>query len=163
MKPTIEEQLVHKLLEKHWHIACAESCTGGLVASRIVNVDGASGVLDVSFVTYANEAKIKYLNVSPATIADHGVVSEEVVAQMAAGVAKEAGAEVGIAVSGIAGPGGGTEKKPVGMVCFGFYVDGQIITKTCLFGNPGRNEVRNSSAEYAIKTTLELITKQEFL
>ena len=158
MNLTIEEQLVHKLLEKHWHIACAESCTGGLTASRIVNVDGASGVLDVSFVTYANEAKIKYLGVSPATISDHGVVSEEVVAEMAAGVAKEAGAEVGIAISGIAGPGGGTEKKPVGMVCFGFSIDGQITTKTCRFGNPGRNEVRNLSAEYALNTALELLS-----
>ena len=159
---TVAENLVHELARRGFHISFAESCTGGRAAAAIVDVPDASKVLDASFVTYANEAKIKYLNVSPATIADHGVVSEEVVAQMAAGVAKEAGAEVGIAVSGIAGPGGGTEKKPVGMVCFGFYVDGQIITKTCLFGNPGRNEVRNSSAEYAIKTTLELITKQEF-
>lgn len=158
MNAPVEELLVQKLTKKQWHIACAESCTGGMVASRIVNVDGASGVLDVSFVTYANEAKIKYLGVSPATIADHGVVSEEVVAEMAAGVAKEAGAEVGIAISGIAGPGGGTEKKPVGMVCFGFYVNGKITTMTCRFGNPGRNIVRNVSAEHALNTALRLLS-----
>lgn len=158
MSLSLEEQLVNKLIEKNWHIACAESCTGGLVASRIVNVANASRVLDVSFVTYANEAKINYLGVSPATILNHGVVSEEVVCEMAAGVAKEAGSEVGIAISGIAGPGGGTDKKPVGMVCFGFYVNGRVTAKTCQFGAPGRNEVRALSTEYALKTALELIS-----
>ena len=160
MYPTIEEQLVNKLIEKNWHIACAESCTGGLVASRIVNVANASKVLDVSFVTYANEAKMKYLGVTQNTILHHGVVSEEVVAEMAAGVAKEAGSDVGIAISGIAGPGGGTEKKPVGMVCFGFYINGHISTRTCQFGNPGRNEVRALSTEYALKTAMELVSKE---
>ena len=158
MIPTLEEQLVNKLIEKNWHIACAESCTGGLVAAHIVNVANASKVLDASFVTYANEAKIKYLGVSPSTIITYGVVSEEVVLEMAVGVAKETGSEVGIAVSGIAGPSGGTDKKPVGMVCFGFYVNGQITTKTCQFGNPGRNEVRHLSTEYALKTALELMS-----
>lgn len=157
MIPSLEEQLVNKLIEKKRHISCAESCTGGLVASRIVNVANASKVFDASFVTYANEAKIKYLGVSPETIVKYGVVSEEVALEMAAGVAKETGAEVGIAVSGIAGPGGGTEKKPVGMVCFGFYVDGKITTKTCQFGNPGRNEVRALSTEYALQTVLKLL------
>lgn len=158
MTLTLEEQLVNRLIEKNWHIACAESCTGGLIASRIVNVANASRVLDISFVTYANEAKIKYLGVSPSTILKYGVVSEEVALEMVAGVAKEAGSEVAIAVSGIAGPGGGTEKKPVGMVCFGFYVNGKIITKTMQFGNPGRNEVRSSSTEFALKTVLELLS-----
>ena len=125
MTLSLEEQLVNKLIEKNWHISCAESCTGGLAASRIVNVANASKVFNASFVTYANEAKIKYLSVSPETIEKYGVVSEEVVLEMANGVAKETGAEVGIAISGIAGPGGGTEKKPVGMVCFGFYVNGE--------------------------------------
>ncbi len=157
MTLSIEEQLVNRLIEKNWHIACAESCTGGLIASRIVNVANASRVLDVSFVTYANEAKITYLGVSPATISAHGVVSEAVTAEMAAGAAKEAAAEVGIAVSGIAGPSGGTTEKPVGMVCFGFYVNGTVTTRTCQFGNPGRNEVRAASTDYALHTALELI------
>ncbi len=157
MTLSLEEQLVNILIEKNWHISCAESCTGGLVASRIVNVANASKVLDASFVTYANEAKIKYLGVSPETIAKHGVVSEEVVLEMATGVAKETDAEVGIAISGIAGPSGGTGAKPVGMVCFGFYVNGKIITRTCQFGNPGRNEVRGLSTEYALRTALELV------
>jgi len=158
MIPTLEEQLVNKLIEKNWHIACAESCTGGLVAAHIVNVANASKVLDASFVTYANDAKIKYLGVSPSTIISYGVVSEEVVLEMAVGVAKETGSEVGIAISGIAGPSGGTDKKPVGMVCFGFYINGQVTTKTCQFGNPGRNEVRHLSTEYALKIALELMS-----
>jgi len=157
MTLSLEEQLVNKLIEKNWHISCAESCTGGLIASRIVNVANASKVFDASFVTYANEAKMKYLGVSPQTITSYGVVSEEVVFEMAAGVAKETGAEVGIAVSGIAGPSGGTATKPVGMVCFGFYVNGKITARTCQFGNPGRNEVRSLSTEYALKTALELV------
>ena len=159
MEFTIEEQLVNVLIEKNWHISCAESCTGGLVASRIVNVANASRVLDVSFVTYANEAKMKYLGVSQDTILQYGVVSEPVVAEMAAGVAKESGSEVGISVSGIAGPSGGTEKKPVGMVCFGCYIHGELTTKTCQFGNPGRNEVRALSTEYALQTALELLSQ----
>lgn len=162
MNLSLEEQLVNKLIEKNWHISCAESCTGGLVASRIVNVANASKVFDAGFVTYANEAKIKYLGVSPETIEKYGVVSEEVVHEMATGVAKETGADVGIAISGIAGPGGGTEKKPVGMVCFGFYVNGNIITHTCQFGNPGRNEVRALSTEYALQTVLELADKHGY-
>ena len=121
----------------------------------------ASKVLNVSFVTYANEAKMKYLGVSQDTILQYGVVSEPVVAEMAAGVAKESGSEVGISVSGIAGPSGGTEKKPVGMVCFGFYINGELTTKTCQFGNPGRNEVRALSTEFALKTALDLISNQE--
>lgn len=160
MNPSLEEQLVNQLIKKNWHISCAESCTGGLVASRIVNVANASLVFDASFVTYANEAKIKYLGVSPETIEQYGVVSEEVVREMAAGVTKETGAESGIAVSGIAGPSGGTQKKPVGMVCFGFYVNGSITTRTCQFGNPGRNEVRRLSTEYALRTMLELLSNQ---
>ena len=159
MNLPLEELLVNKLIENNWHISCAESCTGGLVASRIVNVANASKVFDTSFVTYANEAKIKYLGVSPETIVKYGVVSEEVVLEMAAGVAEETGAQIGIAISGIAGPSGGTEKKPVGMVCFGFYVNGKITTRTCLFGNPGRNEVRALSTEYALQTALELISQ----
>lgn len=156
---TLEELLVNKLTEKGWHIACAESCTGGLIASRIVNVANASKVLNVSFVTYANEAKMKYLGVSQDTILQYGVVSEPVVAEMAAGVAKESGSEVGISVSGIAGPSGGTDKKPVGMVCFGFYINGELTTKTCQFGNPGRNEVRALSTDYALHTALELLSQ----
>lgn len=153
----IETRVVNQLIQKGYHIACAESCTGGLLCGRIVNVPNASAVLDCSFVTYANEAKIKYLGVSEETIAEYGVVSEAVAGQMADGVAKESGAQVGIATSGIAGPTGGTETKPVGMVCFGFWVDGKLTTATKYFGDIGRNSVREVAVQYALERLLELL------
>lgn len=153
----LEEQVVEKLIEKGYHISFAESCTGGLCCGILVNVTNASKVLDMSFVTYANEAKIKLLGVSADTILSNGVVSEEVAYEMAQGVAKAAGSEVGVGITGVAGPGGGTAKKPVGMVCFGFCVNGKTVTYTKQFGEIGRNQVRKSSVEFVFQTLLELL------
>lgn len=155
---TKAEKLISILNEKGWHISFAESCTGGLAAAGIVDVAGSSAVLNASFVTYANEAKIKYADVSPETIKLHGVVSEEVAGEMAKGVAKETASEVGIGISGIAGPGGGTDRKPVGMVCFGFCIEGEVFTKTMQFGNIGRTEVRTASVEFVYDTLLEKLS-----
>ncbi len=153
----LEERVVEKLIEKNYHISFAESCTGGLCCGTIVNVTNASKVLDMSFVTYANEAKIKLLGVKADTILTHGVVSEEVAFEMAQGVAKQADSEVGVGITGVAGPGGGTAKKPVGMVCFGFCINGKTITYTKQFGEIGRNQVRKSSVEFVLETLLELL------
>lgn len=142
------QTVVNKLIERDYHISFAESCTGGMACAALVSVADASKVLDVSFVTYANEAKIQYLGVDEATIGEHGVVSEEVACQMAKGVAKEAGSEVGVGITGVAGPGGGTKDKPVGMVCFGFYINGEVMTYTKQFGEIGRNEVRKKSVAF---------------
>jgi len=157
IKVELEEQLVDLLIEKKMHISFAESCTGGLCCGTLVNVANASKVLDMSFVTYANEAKIELLGVNPDTILANGVVSEEVAAEMAKGVANKAKSEIGVGITGVAGPGGGTAKKPVGMVCFGFYVGGKTITKTILFGEIGRNQVRKSSVEFVFQTLIDLI------
>lgn len=153
----LEEQVVEKLIEKGYHISFAESCTGGLCCGNLVNVTNASKVLDMSFVTYANEAKMFLLGVKADTILSNGVVSEEVAYEMAEGVAKAAKSEVGVGVTGVAGPGGGTEKKPVGMVCFGFSVNGNVTTFTEQFGEIGRNQVRKSSIEFVFKKLLELL------
>lgn len=153
----LEEQVVEKLIEKGYHISFAESCTGGLCCGNLVNVTNASKVLDRSFVTYANEAKMSLLGVKADTILSNGVVSEEVAYEMAEGVAKAAKSEVGVGVTGVAGPGGGTEKKPVGMVCFGFSVNGNVTTFTEQFGEIGRNQVRKSSIEFVFKKLLELL------
>lgn len=153
----LEEQLVDKLIEKNFHISFAESCTGGLCCGILVNVTNASKVLDMSFVTYANEAKIKLLGVSADTILSNGVVSEEVAFEMAQGVSRLAESEVGVGVTGVAGPGGGTDKKPVGMVCFGFCINGKTVTYTKYFGEIGRNQVRKSSVEFVYQTLLELL------
>lgn len=154
----METRVVERLIEKGFHIAFAESCTGGLLCGRIVNVPNASAVLDSSFVTYANAAKMKYLGVKEETIASYGVVSEAVAGQMAKGVARECKAQVGVATSGIAGPSGGTETKPVGMVCFGFWVNGELTTVTKQFGDIGRNQVRAAAVTYALETLYELLS-----
>ena len=152
-----EDRVVVALKKKGYHISFAESCTAGLAAARLVNVPDASSVLDVSFVTYADEAKVRYLSVSPETIEKYGVVSEEVAHEMCIGAAKAMGAEVGVGITGIAGPTGGTDKKPVGMVCFGLYINGKVETFTKQFGNIGRSEVRSSSVEFVYDKLLELL------
>ena len=153
------EKLVNLLIEKKLHITTAESCTGGMVASRIVDVANASKVFHVAYVTYANEAKEKYLNVDSKTIEKYGVVSEEVTKQMALGALKEANADISIVTSGIAGPTGGTEYKPVGMVCFGVGIKDNVYTSTKYFGNIGRNKVRSMATEYIIDFAINLIEK----
>lgn len=153
------EKLVNLLIEKKLHITTAESCTGGMVASRIVDVANASKVFNIAYVTYANEAKEKYLNVDSKTIEKYGVVSEEVTKQMALGALKEANADISIVTSGIAGPTGGTEYKPVGMVCFGVGIKDNVYTSTKYFGNIGRNKVRSMATEYIIDFAINLIEK----
>lgn len=153
------EKLVNLLIEKKLHITTAESCTGGMVASRIVDVANASKVFNVAYVTYANEAKEKYLNVDSKTIEKYGVVSEEVTKQMALGALKEANADISIVTSGIAGPTGGAEYKPVGMVCFGVGIKDNVYTSTKYFGNIGRNKVRSMATEYIIDFAIKLIEK----
>lgn len=156
---TIEEQVVNKLIDRGFRISFAESCTGGLCCGTLVNVSNASKVLDMSFVTYANEAKVELINVSHETIENYGVVSEQVAGEMCKGVAEKAHSEVGVGITGVAGPTGGTAKKPVGMVCFGFYVLGNVTTRTMQFGNIGRNEVRAKSVDFVFNTLAELLEK----
>lgn len=154
---TKAEELVKLLIEKNLKISFAESCTGGKLAAAIVDVADASKVFDVSFVTYANVAKMKYIGVQSETIEKYGVVSEQVAGEMAKGTALETGADVAVGISGIAGPTGGTDEKPVGMVCFGYYVNQKIVTETMQFGNVGRNKVRELSVENAIEKLIKLI------
>lgn len=154
---TLEEQVVSLLQKRGFHISFAESCTGGMCSARLVSVASASAVFDAGVVTYANEAKIKYLGVNAETIEGYGVVSEPVAGQMAEGVAKAQKAQVGVGVSGIAGPTGGTATKPVGMVCFGFYVDGEVTTVTKQFGDLGRNVVREAATEFVFEKLAELL------
>lgn len=155
---TKEEQVVDLLMDKGLKISFAESCTAGKAAARLVNVADASKVFDAAFVTYANEAKVELLGVDPQTIARHGVVSEEVALEMAQGAARAARAGVGVGISGIAGPGGGTPQKPVGMVCFGFSICGKGYSATMQFGPLGRNTVRDAAVEYVYDRLAELIS-----
>ena len=155
----LAERVVEILKLRGWHISFAESCTGGLAAARLVDVASASSVFDGSFVTYANEAKVKLQGVREETIGSFGVVSEEVAEQMARGAAGRMAAEVGVGITGVAGPTGGTPRKPVGMVCFGFFLAGEVRTFTRQFGNIGRNAVRAASVEFVYRTLRELLEK----
>ena len=151
------KELVKILIDKGYTIAFAESCTGGMMASSIVDVPDASKVLNASFVTYANVTKAKYAHVNPKTIEKYGAVSEEVAKEMAEGVANEVGADVSVGISGIAGPSGGTDEKPVGTVCFGFYIDGVTYTVTKHFDHSDRNEVRINSVNFATQWLVDTL------
>lgn len=129
----IEVKVVNELKRLKMHISTAESCTGGMISSSIVNVSGSSSVFNESVITYSNEAKIKYLDVNPNTINKYGVVSEEVVTEMVNGLQKLTSSEVCIGVSGIAGPTGGTKEKPVGLVHFAIKVCDKVYTFSSVF------------------------------
>ena len=137
------------LIEKRMSFACAESCTGGLIASRLVDVPGISEVFLEGFVTYSNTAKVERLGVDPALLADRGAVSAEVAAAMATGAAERSGARLAISTTGIAGPTGGTVDKPVGLVQIGVSLDGVVETHERRFPPRGRVFVRNWSANTA--------------
>lgn len=130
----------------------AESCTGGWVAKAITDIAGSSAWFERGFVTYSNEAKSQMIGVKPETLAAHGAVSEPVVVEMAIGALKAARADYAVSISGIAGPDGGSEDKPVGTVWFGFAcVNGQGITcRECFEGD--REAVRRQATTYALQT-----------
>ena len=154
----IFEELVKILIEKNMTIASAESCTGGLFASSIVDVADASKVLNASVVTYSNEAKTKYAKVSPDLIEKFGAVSEEVAMAMAEGIAKETNANVGVSFSGIAGPTGGTPEKPVGTVCIGIYIDGERYCDTLRLSEDwDRTEIRSASVSLMAERLVDLL------
>jgi len=142
---TIESVLVALLKDKKFRISFAESCTGGLLAAKLTGVAGASDVIGASIVTYSNEAKIKYLRVKTETLARHGAVSRETVREMVTGLTELTGSNVGIAVSGIAGPGGGTAKKPVGLVHYGIKIGKEIFLEKRIFRGE-RNLIRERAA-----------------
>jgi nicotinamide-nucleotide amidase len=132
-------------------IATAESCTGGLVAAALTAIAGSSDVVDRGFVTYSNEAKMDMLGVPQAVLAEHGAVSEATARAMAAGALARSRAGVAVAITGIAGPVGGSPLKPVGLVVFARAVRGGAVTaETRLFGDIGRAEVRHQAALVAL-------------
>ncbi len=149
--------VVGELIRRGFHISFAESCTGGWCAAELVGVADASRVFNESYVTYANESKISLLGVSEKTVSKYGVVSSNVAGEMAKGVALSSGAEIGVGISGIAGPAGGSPEKPVGTVSFGFYIEGKVHTFTEHFGAGGRNKVRRLSVAYVYKRLAELL------
>lgn len=139
-------------------VVTAESCTGGLVAAALTAVAGSSDVFERGFVTYSNDAKNELLGVPPAVIAHHGAVSEEVARLMAAGALLHARADVTLAITGIAGPGGGTAAKPVGLVHIAAArKSGGVLHRELRLGDIGRNRVRHESAMAALALLAELV------
>lgn len=150
-------QLADALQARGWMLATAESCTGGWIAKVCTDLAGSSVWFERGFVTYSNEAKQDMLGVKAETLAQYGAVSEAVTAEMATGALQHSRAQVAVSVSGIAGPGGGTAAKPVGMVCFGWAgQNGFIHTETCLFAGD-REAVRLQSVEHALRGVLHCL------
>ena len=147
--PELVEHLASTLRQRGILLATAESCTGGLVAAACTELAGSSDWFERGFVTYSNAAKTELLGVPPALIAAHGAVSEAVARAMAEGALARSRAQVSLAVTGVAGPGGGSAYKPVGMVCFGWNLGGQISTETHQFTGD-RAAVRARSVAHAL-------------
>ena len=157
---TLEEKVVELLSERKFTVTTAESCTAGLVAGRIMNVAGASNVYNEGYITYSNEAKQRILGVNAHTLEKYGAVSHETAYEMAKGAAKEAGADAALSVTGIAGPGGRTPEKPVGLVYIGCYVKGNVRTEEFRFDG-SRAENREASVVNALKLLCEELDKYD--
>ncbi len=153
-KVTLEEAVAMLLKEHGLTVTTAESCTGGLLAGRLVNVSGISEHFKEGYITYSNEAKEKLLGVSHETLETYGAVSPQTAAEMAQGGAKAAGADLCVSVTGIAGPEGGTKEKPVGLVYVGCYCKGKVFTEKKQFSG-SRSKIR----EYSVANALTFLRK----
>lgn len=152
---TLEESVIRLLEEKKMTVTTAESCTGGKLSGRFLNVSGASGVYNEGYITYANASKEKILGVKHETLETYGAVSEQTAAEMALGAAKAAGADAALSVTGIAGPGGGTAEKPVGLVYIGCAVNGEVTVREYRFtGN------REKNRDYAVARAITLLREE---
>ncbi|MDT3708441.1 MAG: CinA family protein [Thiobacillus sp.] len=153
----LARELGDKLCERGWKLATAESCTGGWVGQLVTALPGSSHWYERGFITYANAAKIEMLGVSERTLASHGAVSEETATAMAAGALKHSHAQATLAITGIAGPGGGTPQKPVGLVCYGWALaDGTLMSSTCRLDGD-REEIRSRAVAAALRGLIELV------
>lgn len=150
-KDVLEEHVVEVLAKRGWTVTTAESCTGGLIAGTLVNVSGASEVLNEGYVTYSNEAKHRLLGVQIQTLEQYGAVSDQTAREMAEGAAKAAGADVAFASTGIAGPGGGTPEKPVGLIFVSCYIRGNVFVRECHFkGSRMENRLNTVQAVFQL-------------
>ena len=150
------ELLGNILLKKQLFISFAESCTGGLLGSSLISIPGSSKWVSQGFITYSNVAKIKFLGVNKKTLEDFGAVDTKVTDEMVRGVLNYDLADVAIAISGIAGPTGGSKSKPVGTVCISIGNQNEILSKQHFFEGD-RNQVREQSAEMALIDTINFL------
>ena len=148
--------LADRLRARGERMATAESCTGGLIAAACTELSGSSNWFERGFVTYSNAAKTEMLGVAPEQIGQHGAVSEVVARAMAFGAIRHSQARVSVAVTGVAGPTGGSSEKPVGTVWFGFQVDGRLSSETRRFDGD-RAAIRAATVDHALRRLLELL------
>lgn len=160
MDTPAEYAVVRLLREKHMMIATAESCTGGMIGSALVNVPGASYVYSDGFITYSDSAKHRNLGVRQETLDRYSAVSEQTAREMAEGAARRADADVGVSSTGIAGPDGGTPEKPVGLVWLGCTVRGKTTAEKHIFSGD-RMAVRKQAAERALRLVLECLETED--
>ena len=154
----LAKQLINKCKAKNYKLAIAESCTGGLISSVITSVAGSSDVFECSFITYSNRSKKKILNVSDNNLNLYGAVSEEIVIDMIKGLRKKTRSDILLAISGIAGPGGGTINKPEGLVWVSYALKNNVVKTSKLeFGPIGRDLVREKSTIQSLKFLLSLL------
>ena len=153
----LSQQLANALLQKQKQLAVAESCTGGWLAKCLTDVAGSSRWFERGFVTYSNVAKQEMLDVLPATLQQEGAVSEAVVHEMAAGAIRHSAADIAVAISGIAGPGGGLPGKPVGTVCFGLATKEKVYQSDTQYFEGDREAVRRQSVAYALSRLLHVL------
>ncbi len=154
---TLTIEILDLARARGWKITTAESCTGGLLAAALTEIAGASDVFDRGFVTYSNQAKQQMLGVSTQSLHDFGAVSQQVAREMAQGALQNAGADLGLSITGIAGPGG-SEFKPEGRVCFGVsQKDAADFSQTVEFGAVGRAVVRQRSVRHALDLILHAL------
>jgi nicotinamide-nucleotide amidase len=155
----LAEIVGNTLRSRGWTIAVAESCTGGLLAKRLTDAAGSSDFMVAGVVSYSNQAKTTFLDVPAATIEDHGAVSEETAAAMLDGILRRAGTDCAVSITGIAGPAGGTEEKPVGTVWVGITCGGaRRVRRLSLFGD--RAEIRERSVQAALKILLDMLSPE---
>jgi len=157
---TISEVVCKKLMAKNMTVAVSESCTGGLVSTAFTDVPGISQIFMEGCVTYSNDAKMRRLGVKKETLDKYGAVSSQTAFEMAEGIAKSAGTDIGISTTGIAGPGGGTPEKPVGLVYIGIHIKGETITRELNF-NGNRDTVRLRTVDAVFDTLRRELEKRE--
>lgn len=153
---SVNEELVKALADKKMTVSTAESCTGGLISKLITDVSGSSDVFGYGFVTYANEAKMKILGVWDEALSQYGAVSRPVAVLMSRGARRVSKSDMAVSVTGIAGPGGGTAEKPVGLVYISLSTPDGTICRKCNFSGT-RDEVRRQTAEFALNLALEYL------
>lgn len=155
------QQLAELLKEKNWMLTIAESCTGGLISAACTDLAGSSAWFDRGFVTYSNDAKREMLGIAEHTLLEHGAVSEHTVEAMALGALKHSYAHIAVAVSGIAGPSGGSPGKPVGMVCFSWMSEYHQPRKETIVFEGDRSSIRAQAVDYALNGLIKLLKEDK--